>query len=100
MDIQSYATFQGSKNRKKRRRIIGVIIIIVILLCGLFTLGILTSDGPEYQLRQSIIEENHALKEQIAELEDEIHDLEKELKQAQSEPLPTEDITEPTAPRD
>ncbi len=100
MDIQNYATFQGSTNRKRRRRIIGCIVIAAIVLCGLFVLGTLTSDGPEYQERQSIIEENHALKERVAELEDEIQALEKKLKKAQAEPEPTDDVTSPTTPRD
>lgn len=94
MDIN----FDSSRNRRKRRRITGVVVIAVILVTGLAVLGILTSDGPEYQMRLSTIEENHALKEKVAELEDEVADLKKELKKAQS--VPTETPEMPTSPRD
>ncbi len=94
MDIN----FDSTKSRRKRRRITGVIVIAVILVTGLAVLGVLTSDGPEYQMRLSTIEENHALKEKIAELEDEVADLKKELKKAQSEPDEASEM--PASPRD
>lgn len=70
---------QGERLRARRRRITGIVIILVILFTGLFITGVLTSDGPEYQMRASAIEENHILKEQIAELEAEVKKLKKEL---------------------
>lgn len=109
MDIYNYGTMQGEKNRRRRHRITGIVIIIAILLVGVSAVGVLTSNGPEYQMRKSIIEENHVLKEENAELKDELKQLKKELKEkseyienlpeeATQPPEETED--EPTTPRD
>ena len=78
MNMQNYGSMQGEKMRRTRRKIVGATIILVILLAGIYILGILTSDGPQYQMRTSMLEENHMLKEQVAELEEQIKDLEKE----------------------
>ncbi|MDD6563889.1 MAG: hypothetical protein PUF08_02285 [Clostridiales bacterium] len=79
MNMQNYGSMQGKKTRRTRRKIVGGIIILVILLAGLYILGVLTSNGPEYQMRTSMLEENHTLKEQVAELEEKIEGLEKEI---------------------
>ena len=102
MDIYNYGTMQGEKNRRKRRRITGIVLIIIILLTGLAAIGVLTSNGPEYQMRKSIIEENHVLKEENAELKDELQQLKKELKEKSEyiENLPEDTITEPDEAED
>lgn len=109
MDIYGYGTMQGEKNRKKRRRITGIVIILIILFVGIGAVGVLTSNGPEYQMRKSVIEENHILKEENANLTSKIEKLEKELKEKEdyietlpeSEPEETESAEEePTTPRD
>ena len=76
MELKTYSTFNGDKNRRRRRRIIGVIVILLILLSGLYVLGIFTSDGQEYTERSEIIRENHALRERVAELEERVSELE------------------------
>lgn len=108
MDIYNYGTMQGEKNRRRRHRITGIVIIIAILLVGVSAVGVLTSNGPEYQMRKSIIEENHVLKEENAKLREENNKLKKEVKEKSEfienlpeEPTPTpeETTSEPTTPR-
>lgn len=111
MNINDYGTINGEKRRERRRKITGIFIILVILLAGIYILGILTSDGPEYQMRASTIEENHILKEQVAELTEEVEQLKKELAEKDSiistmpepdseAPQPTPTSTVPASPRD
>lgn len=107
MDIYNYGTMSGEKSRKKRRRITGIVIILIILFAGIGAVGVLTSNGPEYQMRKSVIEENHTLKEENAELTNRIEQLEKELQEKEDyiEALPEPEETEipaeePATPRD
>lgn len=111
MNINDYGTINGEKRRARRRKITGIVIILIILLAGTYVLGILTSDGPEYQMRASTIEENHVLKEQVEELKEEVEQLKKELEEKDSiistmpepdieDPGPTPASTSPASPRD
>ncbi|MBQ3124053.1 MAG: hypothetical protein IJC09_01345 [Clostridia bacterium] len=106
MDIYNYGTMSGEKKRKRKRHIAGIVIILIILMVGIGAVGVLTSNGPEYQMRKSIIEENHALKEENAELTNRIEKLEKELQEKEDyiealpEPEETETPEEPSTPRD
>ncbi len=84
MENYRYGIAQADKNRQRKRMVKGGIIICVILLLGLYIVGVLTSDAPEYRMRASAIEENHILKERVAELEEKVRILEKELKTAQT----------------
>lgn len=77
MDI-TYSAFNSDKKRKKHRRIIGIIVLIIVILSGLYALGIITN-GKEYTERSEIIQENHALRERVTELEEKVSELEKEL---------------------
>ena len=72
MNISDFGNTQSGKSRLKKRRLTGLIVIAVIILLGAYLIGILTTDRPEYQMRATAIEENHILKERIAELEEEI----------------------------
>lgn len=96
MNKNGYGTVNGEKRRNKRRKITAIIVILVILLAGLYVLGLFTSDSPEYQMRQSAIEENHILKEQVSELEDEVKRLKKELEEKTDyiDTLPTPDTAD------
>lgn len=99
MDISNYGTSYGKKSRVKRHRITGIIVIFLILFIGISVVGILTSDGPEYKMRASTIEENHILKEQIAELTEENERLKSELQQKEDyiTTLPTQEPTQDDA---
>ncbi len=94
MNISNYNGTQNGRSRLKKRRITGLFIIAGIVLLGAYIIGILTSDEPQYRMRATVIEENHVLKEQIAELESEIEDLKAELRNMAS-PEPTEKLTSP-----
>ena len=104
MNMQNYGSMQGKKTRRTGRKIVGGIIILVILLAGLYILGVLTSNGPEYQIRTSMLEENHMLKEQVAELEEQIEDLEKEIESlkaySDTEDDEPDQSDNPSTPRD
>lgn len=104
MNMQNYGSMQGKKTRRTGRKIVGGIIILVILLAGLYILGVLTSNGPEYQMRTSMLEENHTLKEQVAELEEKIEGLEKEIESlkaySDTEDDKSNQSDNPSTPRD
>lgn len=100
MDMQGYSIGYAEKSRKKHRRIVGGVIIALIILVCIYVVGILTSEGAEYQMRATAIEENHILKEQVAELEERVAELEAELEKAQSVPSETPASESPETPRD
>lgn len=94
MNISDFGNTQSGKSRLKKRRITGLIVIAVIILLGAYLIGILTTDRPEYQMRATAIEENHILKERIAELEAENEELKEQLN-AIPTPEPTENADTP-----
>lgn len=108
MNINGYGTMHSEKSRTRRRRVTGIVIIVAILLIGTGIIGVLTSDGPEYQMRATAIEENHILKEQVAELTKKVEKLEKELEEKEdyisalptNTPEPTATPAGPASPRD
>lgn len=79
MNIQNYGAFSSDRNRTVKRKIKGIAILLIILLAGAFIIGILTDDGAEYRERYSAIEENHALKEQIINLQNENAELQNKI---------------------
>lgn len=95
MNFKVYRSITDDRKRRNNK-LIGLIIIIIILLTGVGILGILTEDGPEYQARKSMIEENHALKEEISGLKEDNKRLKKELKEKNDyiENLPEQDDAE------
>lgn len=76
MNINNYGKISSGRDKKLKRKIKGLIIALVIILTGVYIIGIITDDGPEYQERYSAIEENHALKEQVTQLQSEVASLE------------------------
>lgn len=81
MDIQYYSDGRGNKRNNLKRRIKGIILILVIILVAAGIIGILTDDNAEYKMRQSTIEENHVLKEQVEMLTEEVETLKAQLAQ-------------------
>lgn len=91
MKIESYGNTQSKKHRRLKRRLTGVLIIILIVLTGAFIIGAITTNGPAQQSRMSILDENHALKAEIQELNEKIADLEKQLEESKSAQVPTDE---------
>lgn len=77
--MQSYGNTQSRKHRKVRRAVTGIVIIILIVLAAAFAIGIIASDGDDYNKHVTAIEENHLLRARITELEEEIDALKAEL---------------------
>lgn len=76
MAAQNYGTVQSGRYRKLKKRIIGIIIIAVIVIIAVGLIGVLAGNSAEYQKRVSILEENHRLKEENAQLQQQIADYE------------------------
>lgn len=95
MNISNFNNTQNGKARLRRHRFTGLVIIALIILAAAYIIGILTTDQPEYRMRATAIEENHILKERIAELEAENADLKAQLEAAPT-PAPS---GEPETPR-
>lgn len=96
MDLHVYKSISNERKRKKPNKIVGIIIILIILLTGTAVVGILTSTGPQYQMRQTAIEENHILREEIADLKAEIEQLKEDIaeKDEYIKTLPVPETTE------
>ena len=75
MGIQNYGKVGTGKYKKLKKRIIGLVIIAAVIVVAAGVIGVLVSDGEGYQQYVSVIEENHALKEQVAELEAQVTEL-------------------------
>ena len=75
MGIQNYGKVGTGKYKKLKKRIIGLVIIAAVIVVAAGVIGVLVSDGEGYQQYVSVIEENHALKEQVAELEAQVAEL-------------------------
>ena len=99
MGIESFGNYRAEKQRRAKRKITGIIIAALIILAGAYVIGILTSDGENYKLREDVIAQNHELKQQIEELTEEVAELKSELAIAESA-TPTPDPDERTSPRD
>lgn len=105
MNINGYGSLGGNRRKSNRKKLTGIIIICLILFAGIYTVGIITSDSPEYQMRANAIEENHVLKEQVAELTEETERLKEELAKKdayinsvpQTDTTPEEETPVPTA---
>lgn len=75
MGIQNYGKIEKGRYKKLKKRIIGLVIIAAIVVVGAGIIGVLVSDGEGYQQYVSVIEENHALKEQVEDLERQVEEL-------------------------
>lgn len=102
MDIQNYGKANSSRNKKTKRRITGIIIAAVIILAGAFTIGKLTENSAEYQLRASLVEENRVLREENEMLKNQIGDLENQIteKNEYIDSIPTAAPTEEPSEED
>ena len=91
MNIQNYSRAKTGRHKKLSRRITGIIIAALIILIGAFTIGKLTENSAEYQLRASLVEENRVLREENAALKEQITDLQNQVnkKDAYIDSLPT-----------
>ncbi len=76
MKIKTYSGLRITDRRRVRRKITGAAIVVFIILAAVFVIGKLTENSAEYQLRASLVEENRALREQVAELSERISELE------------------------
>lgn len=75
MGIQNYGKVEKGRYKKLKKRITGIVIIALIAVVGAGVIGVLVSDGEGYQQYVSVIEENHTLKERVAELEAQVAEL-------------------------
>ena len=69
MNIQIYKKTDIGKRKKLKKQISGIIIIGIVFITALWIIGVFASNSEEYRTRVSILEENHMLKQKVAELE-------------------------------
>lgn len=101
MSIHNFGKIEGGRLRKLKKRITGLIIAFIIIIAAAAAIGILTSNGEEYQQRATLLEENHSLREQIQDLQAQVTDLQGQLDEKDSyiASIPTEAPT-PELPDD
>lgn len=101
MNTQKYVSYKRDRRAAIKRRIKIAVIAAAAVLLALFVIGKVAGDSDKYRESVMLIEENRALREQIASLNERIAELEAAAAAVPQEELPAEDQpAEEAAPDD
>ena len=76
MNTQTYVSFKRGSHKRLKRRITVAAIAVIVALTALFIIGKLTANSEQYREKVTLVEENRALREQVAELSARVAELE------------------------
>lgn len=87
MNTQKYVSFKRGSHKRLKRRITAVVVAAIVALAALFVIGKLTANSEQYREKVTLIEENRALREQVAELSARVAELESAAAAPAAEPV-------------
>ena len=79
MQINGYGKVQQNRYKKLKRRLTGLIIILITAIITVALVGIFASDSQTFRDRVTVLEENHALREQTEELQSQVEALKQQI---------------------
>ncbi|MBR0365700.1 MAG: hypothetical protein IJH94_02735 [Clostridia bacterium] len=98
MNTQKYVSFKRGSHKRLKRRIIAAAVAVMVALAALFVIGKLTANSEQYREKVTLVEENRALREQVADLSARVAELESiAAAPAETVNLPEEPVEEPNA---